>query len=60
MRRVQKNVKRARTKLKLTMKYMKGMKFFYSSFFMVFMPFIVEHFLAQDARRCLSRYFVRR
>jgi hypothetical protein len=36
-----------RTKLKLTMKNMKGMKFFYSSFFMVFMFFMVEHFLSR-------------
>jgi hypothetical protein len=34
----------ARTKLKLTMKTMKGMKFL---FFMIFTPFMVEHFLAR-------------
>jgi hypothetical protein len=34
----------ARTKLKLTMKNMKGMKFLF------FMPFMVEHFLAQKIK----------
>jgi hypothetical protein len=37
------------------MKNMKGMKFF-PLFFMLFMSFMVEYFLAKNARSCLSNY----
>jgi hypothetical protein len=33
-----------------------GHEVFY--FFMFFMPFLVEHFLAQNARSCLGRYWM--